>query len=444
MSRRFPLPYLAFNGFVLLVSPLLAVYLAERFYSGKSREGWEVRMGELPAELLNSQKSQQPTVWIHAVSAGEVVAAAPIVRETRSLLPQHRLLFSVTTPAGMEMAIQQIKPHVDHVFYDPFDFPWVTRKVVRCLRPMVYVTLESDLWPNITHELKLIGAKTMMVNGRLSEESYQNSKRYVRWLYKWILDNMDMLLVQSEADAERVRTLGEGLDDPGRVQVLGNSKFDQEVAQLSAEQVVALRQSLGLPPDAPVFIAGSTRSPEEETQVIAAYKVMRQSFPNLCLIIAPRQIERGGELAEAMQKAGLRPVLKTQLEAGQSVEHLILNTMGELANVYAVGTIAFVGNSFEPVNKGGGQNPIQPLAHGKPVLVGPRHSTIRAEVALIKQAGLGFEVQDGTELATKGVSLLNDPQLLNDISERAVAFVAAQRGASQRYAKAIADMAQTC
>ena len=419
-------------------SPFIAAYLAQRYVSGKSRPGWRERWGHLP-EAMHSRADTRRRLWVHAVSAGEVVAAVPILRELRRRLPNDEILLSTITPAGHEMAEQQALKYVDGLFYFPFDLPWVARRVVGLIRPTVFVSLESEMWPNLLHELKRQGATTVLVNGRISEKNFQRVQgRIGGWLYRWMLSNMDRLLMQSQKDAERIGALGAGQD----VVVLGNSKFDQEIARLNAEQVLALRKELKLPDEALVFVAGSTRSTEEEAQVLSAYKTMQQQIPELCLLIAPRQIERAGELEAAMRAAGLQPVRKTQLASTQApVRHLILDTIGELAAVYAVAAVAFVGNSFPPVNKGGGQNLLQPLAHGKPVLFGPLTATIRSEVALATEAGVGFAVADGAALARQGLRLLADAGLRHEIEAKAMALISANQGVSARYAEAVVEMA---
>jgi 3-deoxy-D-manno-octulosonic-acid transferase len=165
-----------------------------------------------------------------------------------------------------------------------------------------------------------------------------------------------------------------------------------------------------------------------------------KQFPDLCLIVAPRQIERSASLLTAMQQVGLNPVLRTKVDASTGpVRHLILDTMGELANVYAVATFAFVGNSFDPVVKGGGQNLLQPLAHGKPVLFGPRIATIRSEAELVLEAGVGFQVANGAELAEKAARLLGDNDLVMCIQTDALALIAGNRGVSARYAGNVAE-----
>jgi 3-deoxy-D-manno-octulosonic-acid transferase len=376
------------------------------------------------------------------VSAGEVVAAVPIVRELRGLAPNCDIYLSVTTPAGMEMAEQQARPFVDQLFYFPIDLPWVARSVVSQIKPRVFVSLESELWPNILHELKRRHCATIMVNGRISERNFKRARSLGRWFFRWMLSNMDRLLVQSQADAERILVLG-GPQVKDRTVVFGNSKFDQEIAQLTAEEAADLRGRLKFPPNAPIFVAGSTRSAQEEAIVLRAYVEMRLEIESLCLLIAPRQVDRAGELAEAMRALGLEPVRRTVIDAAGSVSHMILDTMGELANIYAIAAIAFVGNSFEPVVKGGGQNLLQPLAHGKPVLFGPKTATIKSEVQLAVQSGVGFEVHSSEQLAHQGLDLLRDEAQTVEIGRRAVALIASQRGISRRYAEEVAALAGT-
>lgn len=468
-EERSVISYLLHNCILVFLSPLVALYILQRYFSGKSRPGWSERWGHL-AEALRRSPDGRPRIWIHAVSAGEVVAAVPILRALRERLPHSELFLSVITEGGHEMASQQAAKFIDALFYFPFDLPWVVRRVVNQLRPDLFVSLESELWPNTLHELKRQGVGTVMVNGRISDKNFRRASGLGQGLFRWMLSNMDRCLMQSEADAQRIRSLSRA-EEPERVAVLGNSKFDQEIKRLTPEQTLALRRDLRLPETAPVFVAGSTRSKEEEAQVIQAYVKMRERFPDLCLLIAPRHIDRAEEIAEAMLAAGLTPsrrsrqkeadvpvlqmatgapsadsatrdlLLASRLSADAPiVRHLILDTLGELANVYAVATFAFVGNSFEPVVKGGGQNLLQPLAHGKPVLFGPRTATIRSEVALSTGAGVGFQVADGDALAEVGIGLLEDERLRGRIQEKALSLIEANRGVSARYAEAIAEM----
>lgn len=449
------LAFLFFNFLQVALSPLLALFLLHRYVSGKSRPGWRERWGRLPF-AFHAKQGGRPRIWMHAASAGEVVAAIPILRELRTRLPEYDFYFSVITPAGCEMAEQQAKPYVEGVFYAPFDFIWAVNRTVRALRPTLFISLESEIWFNLLHALKRDGVRTVMVNGRISEKSFRRSQK-ARFLFRWAISNIDLMLMQSAGDVGRICTLG-GLSptDAGRVRVLGNSKFDQAVQRLDSEQGAALKASLKLPQNAPVWVAGSTRSPEEEAIIIAAYVALLKEFPDLCLILAPRQIDRAGEASEAMRRAGLNPIRRTRLEdAVAPVRHLILDTMGELANVYAIATFAFVGNSFPPVVKGGGQNLLQPLAHGKPVFFGPQHATIRSEAQMAVEAKIGFCVQDGDELIKLARLLLKHPASYGELNAHArsllppsceeialtaLSLMEAQRGVSARYAEGVVEL----
>jgi 3-deoxy-D-manno-octulosonic-acid transferase len=427
---------------LLPLYPVIFFWQIWRYVSGKSKPGWRERWGGAPAEDAGStgQRTGAP-VWVHAVSAGEVVAAVPILKELRTNLPNTPIVLSVTTPAGREMADQQAASIVDCIFYSPFDLPFVVSRVVNRLRPSAFVSLESEMWPNLLHRLKVSGCANVIVNGRLSERSHRRIVKFARPIFVWMLSNMTRVLVQGEADAARFRSLlpAERSTD---VVVLGNSKFDQAIARLNSQERATLKQALKLPEASLVFLAGSTRSPEEEEVVISAYLQAKQRMPDLCLVIAPRQIDRAQELESRMRSHGLNPVRKTQIALHEgSVQHLILDTMGELANAYAVCDAAFVGNSFEPVVKGGGQNLLQPLAHGKPTLFGPRVATIRSEAALALEHGVGFQAASAEELTASLIRILQDPELRGKISIEAVHLIEANRGVSQKYASAVMEAA---
>jgi len=423
--------YYRYNLLLAAASPLLAVYLAQRFLSGKSRPGWPERWGHLPAfEPLAPNR-----IWVHAVSAGEVVASLPILRALKSSLPDYALFLSVITPAGYEVAVKQAAPLLEGLFYAPFDLPWVVRHVVQTLRPQLYVSLESELWPNLLHTLKRHGVKTALVNGRITPRSFERARRFAPGLFRWMLGNVDLLLMQSQADAERIGALG-GTPIEGRVWVVGNTKFDQEIHPLDRERQEQMRAELRLPLEAPVFIAGSTRSADEERIVVEAFLQMKRRLPSLCLVVAPRQLSRVEETLQILRQANLNPMRRTSPH-GSLTDCLVLDTMGELADVYAIANVVFIGNTFPPVVQGGGQNILQPLAHGKPVLHGPYYATIRAEVALAQEAGVAFPVTNAEELANKALQLLGDACLLEKLAQRATALIQANRGASQRCVEAL-------
>ncbi|CEK18335.1 3-deoxy-D-manno-octulosonic acid transferase [Chthonomonas calidirosea] len=426
--------YYRYNLLLAATSPLLALFLAQRFLSGKSRPGWSERWGHLPSfDSLSPNR-----IWVHAVSAGEVVASLPILRALKSSFPDHALFLSVITPAGHEVAVKQAAAWLEGLFYAPFDLPWVVKRVVRTLRPQLYVSLESELWPNLLHMLKRHGVNTALVNGRITPRSFERARRFAPGLFRWMLGNVDLLLMQSQADAERVAVLG-GAPVEGRIHVVGNTKFDQELHPLDRARREQMKAELRLPLEAPVLVAGSTRSANEERIVVQAFLQMRRRLPSLCLIVAPRQLSRVEETLQILRQANLNPARRTSPQASVT-DCLVLDTMGELADVYAVADVAFLGNTFPPVVQGGGQNILQPLAHGKPVLHGPHYATIRAEVALAQEAGVAFPVANAEELAAKALQLLGDKCLLEKLAHRAQSLIQANRGASQRCIEALAPL----
>jgi 3-deoxy-D-manno-octulosonic-acid transferase len=427
--------YFLYNLALLLASPALAVILLHRWLQGKSRRGWSERWGHLPRTL---QTGGRPRIWVHAASVGEVMAATPILRAYRELRPEDEIVMSVITPGGYEVAASLIGRWVQAVFYAPFDVPWAVSRVVRQLSPALFVVLETELWPNLLHLLSRSGARVVLVNGRLSDRSIGRYRR-LRLFFAWVLSHFDRILVQTERDAERFQQIGAS---PACVEVLGMAKFDQATERLSKEQRNALRHELKLPEVAPVWVVGSTRLSEEERIVIEAYRQARLELPDLVLVHAPRHIERADEVAELMRAAGLHPVRRTALsEVEGPVEQLILDTLGELANVYAVADVAFLGNSLIP--PGGGQNLLQALAQGKPVLYGKYTSNFRDVVAMAEAAGVGWCVQNAEELARSVVSLIRDREMLATIAERAWQLVQIHRGAASRYAQAMAELMQS-
>jgi 3-deoxy-D-manno-octulosonic-acid transferase len=426
--------YWRYNALLALASPALTALLVSRLAHGKSREGWRERWGDLPAALHHKTA---PRLWVHAASVGEVVAATPILTLLRERLPDWQFVCSTITPGGQETARNQIGKTLDTVIYAPFDLPWAAQKAARTVQPDLYVNLETELWPNLLYHVRQTGAKMALVNGRISDRSIGRYRRF-RNLFGWTLQQFDRLLVQTAQDASRFRDIGAAAE---RLTVVGNAKFDQKTERLTPAQAAALKQELGIAPDAPVWVVGSTRTAEEETQILSAYRQARETVPNLALIHAPRHIERAEELAGLMRSQGLHPVRRSQVApASVPVTQLILDTFGELARVYAVGEVAYIGNSLLP--PGGGQNLLQPLAQGKPVLYGPYMNDFRDLVAMAERAGLGTKVRTADELAAQVVTRIRETSKRESFAARAEAMLAENRGAAQRYADSLLALVQ--
>lgn len=413
--------YLLYNLFLVLASPLLLVYLIWRIVvRGKSREGWSHRLGRLP---LSPQGRK--VLWVHAVSVGEVIAAVPLLQALREEFPQHHLLLTTLTPTGNAMARQQLGKLVDAVGYLPVDFAFAVKRALRRVRPDALIIMETELWPNLLMLAYRQGVKTVIANGRLSDRSLPAYRR-LRWLFRRVLQCLDTICVQSEEDAKRFCAIGA---PPDRVHVTGNTKFDQAAVGAQDVDPIALQQDLGLPVGAPVLVVGSSRAPEEERLIAAGYRRLRADFPNLCVVWAPRHVERADAVIELLQQEGFQPWRRTQGTPVAPQEQIVLDTFGELGKVYAVADVAIIGGSFVPL---GGQNLLQPLAHGKPVVHGPYMQNFRDVASMAHQAGVAWTAKDEDELVEQVSRLLRDARLREEVARRAQSLIAEQRGASRR------------
>lgn len=426
---------LLYNLLLLVCSPFLLLYYLWRvFVSRKSNESWRENLGALPR--FAGREPGRKLVWVHAASVGETVAALPIHEEIKRLVPDVMILHTTITQTGHAVALKSCKL-ADAVAYFPIDcLPFVYRALNR-VRPEVFVMVDTEIWPNLLAAARARGVRTVLSNGRISDKSLKGGKRWP-WLLRWATANIDQCLMQTDEDGFRIISLGAR---PQSVHVTGSTKFDEKGGQLPPSDVDALRADLGLPEEAPVLVAGST-NPGEDEPVLDAFRTLRDSADgarNMRLIVAPRQIDRGGEiqsLAEARGFTCARRSLKESIVPG-SYDVLILDTFGELASVYAVGDVTFVGGSLIPK---GGHSIFQPILQGKPVLFGPYTHKTRDMAQMALAAGVGFEVADAVEFAARAEALLADSDGLSRIDAACRELVERNRGASTRCAEAIADL----
>lgn len=422
--------FAAYNLALLAVSPLIVGYLLYRiFVSRKSRTSWRQQLGgvRLPAGIAHRDR-----IWIHAVSVGESVASAAVVTEIKASLPETAVVVSTTTTTGQEMAHKSVND-ADAIIYFPFDLIPSALRSLRAVRPVVFACTDTEIWPNFLHLARARGVKTAMVNGTISDRTLRGAAR-VPWLYRWALSNIDRFCMQSQADADRVIAMGA---DPARVSVTGNCKADQSGGPMAPEEARRLKASLGIPGDAPVFVAGSS-NPGEDEPVMDAFLSARAAHPELRLIIAPRQIERAQEVERIADDKNLSCARRSRPDdAPRDWDVLILDTFGELADVYAVADVTFVGGSLIPR---GCHSILQPLAQGKPVFFGPHTFKAKDLVAQAKAAGVGFEVRDGGELGAAIARMLGDRATLDSIRIRCGEMMQANRGASKRTAEALVEL----
>ena len=321
------------------------------------------RMGYLPVSFnLDGDDS----IWIHAVSVGEALTARALLADLRERYPGLKIFLSTTTLTGQQIARARLQD-VDAVFFFPFDLPPFVNRTLRLVRPRLFIMMETELWPNLLRACRKQGVKTMLVNGRISSRSYPRY-RLARGLFRQVLADVDRFCMQSDESARRIIDIGA---DPGRVTVTGSLKFESlDVPGVAAGRGAGrVLRFFRIPPARPVFMAASTLKGEEGA-VLAAFAAVRRAQPNALLVMAPRKPERFGE-AEALARAeGLKVVRRTELavDAEPRADVVILDTIGELAHLFQVATVVFVGGSL--VDQGG-HNILEPAVHGKAIVFGP-------------------------------------------------------------------------
>lgn len=402
-----------------LLFPLLTLH-------EKTRRGLGQRLGFYPKGSI--PEGSGPRIWLHGASAGDLLSLSPMVPELRARIPGCVLLCTTTTNTGYLMANGRLKGQFDGVFYAPYDLFGATRRAVAALRPDLLVLEYTEIWPNLIHAAHAAGARLALTNGRFAPEQLG---RY-RGLFKLVgnpLARIDLFLMREEDEAERAILLGAARE---RVAVTGNTKFDT-LAALGAPGGQALGPALGLPPSSRVLIAGSTHEGEEEV-LLEAFLELRRKAADLRLLIAPRYIDRAERVVALAQSLGLRVGRRTQVVEGADV--VVLDTIGELAQAYRLATLVFVGGSF---TTRGGQNILEPAAHGKPVLFGPHMENFHDSVQVLLGRG-GIQVSDGEQLVRVVSDLLARPEMVANLGELARSAVRQVSGASARNAERMADL----
>lgn len=357
--------------------------------------------------------------WIHAVSVGEAIAAAPLVEGVRRLRPALPLMMTTVTVTGARVAVERYAELASHRFL-PMDLPWTVRRFLEALRPAFLVCMETELWPNLLRALAARGVPVMIANGRISDRSYRRY-RMVRPFMRRVLDCVTVFAMQSSEDARRIIALGAR---PERVVVTGNIKNVPPAD--TGGSVDIWRRLLGLEAGQPVWVAGSTHRGEEEA-VLAAHRLARADSPALALVIAPRHPERATEVVDLVKARGWPAVRRSAMPRERERDAVVvLDTVGELAPVYGVADVVFVGGSLVPL---GGHNMLEPALRRKPVLCGPHTGNFREAAALLGSAGAALVVRDGAALGRELARLLADGELRRKLGEAGHEAVASRHGA---------------
>jgi 3-deoxy-D-manno-octulosonic-acid transferase len=406
-------------------------YLLKILFTGKYRKSFIQKLGGRQAKILANLRDG-PRVWIHAVSVGEVTAAAPIVASLKIKRPEVQIIFSTSTETGQEMARKFIKGAGAFIYF-PLDIPYIVRKMIKLAKPDVFVLVETELWPNFLRVCESRRIKALMVNGRISPRSYRKY-RLTSFFWKRILYNLNAAGMIAEIDAVRLKNIGM---DSAKIKVLGNAKYDALAALAAPALQEEISRRFNVRKNERFFVAGSTHEGEEKI-IIDVYQELLKHYPEFKLIIVPRHIERTKDILGLLQQTNFNDVLTlTDINNGRKRRDeriIVIDVIGELFKIYSLATIVYCGGSL--VSKGG-QNILEAAAWGKVIFYGPSMEDFSEEKALLEDVGCGTTIKSEEELLQEILQALKNPEELQRRGDRGKSVILANVGAAARYADLI-------
>ena len=416
-----------FYSLLLWIAALLSLpwWLIQMLRLGKYRSGLRERLGAVPARL---HAVRPGCIWVHAVSVGEVLAVSQLVTELQQKYPDRQILISTTTATGQNLARQRFGQ--DRVFFMPLDFGFAVRRYLMTLQPQLIVIAETEFWPNLLHLARKRQTSLAIVNARISDRSFPRYRRF-NWFFRRVLAEVDLFLAQTADDAQRLREIGAST---GRVQVSGNLKFDVR-SNPQPSLVNGLRAAFSK--DSPVIVCGSTAE-GEESLLLQAFKSVQEKFPGAIMVLAPRHPERFEKVAAMIAAAGFTLQRRSSWSPPQLIRSgiFLLDSVGELAAVYELADIAFVGGSLVPT---GGHNILEPAQYGAAIVVGPHTFNFREIVSIFEQ-GEAIRVITSETLGPQFLALLSQPQECKRLGALAKDLFAKHAGATRRTLEALAPL----
>lgn len=409
----------------------LPYWLYQIVRRGKYRRGFAERIGKVPSRLRSAEHGVRRVIWVHAVSVGEVLAVSELVQQMRQSLPEYRVVVSTTTDTGQELAMKRFGP--GNVFYFPMDFAFAIRPYLRELNPEVMILAETEFWPNFLRLVHGSGALIAVVNARISDRSWPRYRRF-DWALRRMLADIDLFLAQTQPDRERLQGLGA---DPERVHVTGNLKFDANLPT-PPPIVEKLRRVLAEEGSGPVLVCGSTVE-DEEAPLLKAFENLRVSHPRAVMILAPRHPERFDDVAILVQQMGIALQRRSRWQ-GEALAGgvLLVDSIGELAALYGLADVAFVGGSLVPR---GGHNIIEPAQHGVAIVTGNHTENFRDIVGLF-QSRDAVRVVGLAELPLTLMHLLEHEPERQALGQRAQETIQSQMGATMRTLEELKKMVE--
>lgn len=412
---------------MLLAFPLVALSIIS---SRKRRKTVLQRFGIAVAPGLQDLKKSALDLyplWVHALSVGEVLSAVSLARALKQKYPGRSIVFSASTLTGFETASRLLQNDLNAVFYFPYDLIFSVRSVINRIHPALVVIVETDIWPNFLFEMKRRLIPVVLVNARLSDRSYSGYRRFSKWTSP-VFQCFSYVCAQSGEDARRFMGLGLPAD---KVTIAGNMKYDSTPDLVSENAIQYLRRILSGIAHQKCLVAGSTH-PGEETILLDAYSRLKADIPALCLILAPRDIDRAIGIFNLAVSQGFAVELLTQMEGLTTLEPpdvIVVNTIGHLKALYALCDVAFVGGSL--INFGG-HNPLEPAAFAKPILFGPHTGDVAESCNRLLAAGGAQVVRNATELVQATLNLLKSPEHILEMGNNAFHILQKNQGALEK------------
>ncbi len=422
-----------FAVFFFLSAPY---YLWKMVRRGNWRKGFMQRFGCYDTELRKRIEAAGPIIWIHAVSVGEVNQCVPLQRELQKRLPGYAWLISTTTATGMAELCRKSGGDVIKIYY-PTDFAGSVRRALRLIEPRMLLLVEAEVWPNMMWAARCREIPVALVNARLSDRSYARYRK-VKFLFAQLFGSLETVCAQSEGDLARWQELG---CRPERITLTGNIKFDAvSTTPPGRVDAAAMLERIGVHADAKVIVAGSTHDGEEEI-LARVCSMLRKSLGNIFLVIVPRHMERGARVQSAVEEQGLLPLRRSRIDSGDwtagGTNCLIVDTTGELVDFYAAADLIFVGKSLK---SGGGQNPLEPAALGKPVIFGDKMANFRDIVRILVGSNAVRVVRSELDLRSTIGKLLENESELSSLGEAAARCIAENRGSLGRTVDALENI----
>jgi len=383
----------------------------------------------------NEHKTLMPNdrpIWVHALSVGETLASVELVKMLRKSIPHRKIFFSVSTATGFDEARKLLADETDFLFFYPYDILFVVKKILRQVSPSLFILVESDIWPTFLLELKKMDIPAVLVNARLSPSSLAGYKR-LSFVMKPVLNSFSRICVQSEAQGKRFAQVGV---NPDKICITGNMKFDRKTTSFSTHNIRSIRKSMAIPENRKVFLAGSTHTGEERI-LIESFTRLKSIFPDLVLIIVPRNPDRADEVCRIASDSEMT-IKKMSQGNFDATDVIIVDSMGVLGKLYAIADVAFVGGSLAPF---GGHNPLEPAAFEKPIIFGPDMSDFPEISRMLLDAGGAIEVNDDEDIYQSVREILSNPTKAIEIGKKALDIFKANQGAVEKTVAVIKKIA---